>query len=61
MMPAHNSVPVIGRAVEIALEQPCQDLDGSSDDTAEVLRPYEDRIHYIRRSNGGAAAAMIMD
>src|SRR5579863_4723367 len=31
--------------------------DGSTDDTAERLKKYTDRIHYFRKENGGQASA----
>ena len=32
--------------------------DGSTDNTAEVLKPYLDRIEYIEKKNGGKASAL---
>ncbi len=31
--------------------------DGSTDDTAEMIRPFNNRVRYFRQSNGGPAAA----
>lgn len=31
--------------------------DGSTDKTPEMLRPYQDRIRYLRKENGGQASA----
>jgi glycosyltransferase involved in cell wall biosynthesis len=63
IMPTYNRAGLVARAVESVLSQTCQDFeiivvdDGSTDDTEEVLRPYSDRIRYIRQSNRGSAAA----
>jgi glycosyltransferase involved in cell wall biosynthesis len=54
---------MIERAVVSALDQ-CREGDevivvddGSTDNTADVLQPYRDRIRYIRAENAGAGAA----
>jgi glycosyltransferase involved in cell wall biosynthesis len=63
IIPVYNRACVVARAVESVLSQTCQDFeivvvnDGSTDDTEGVLQPYRDRIHYIRQSNRGSAAA----
>jgi Glycosyl transferase family 2 len=50
-------------AVQSALDQTVPPFevvvydDGSTDGTEDVLRPYRDRIVYVRRENGGAARA----
>ncbi len=64
IMPAYNSQQVLGEAVASVLSQSYPDFeiivvdDASSDNTAEVVSGYGDRVRYIRREmNGGAAAA----
>lgn len=63
IMPTYNRARFIVRAIESVLSQTCQDFeiivvdDGSTDDTEAVLRPYVDRIRYVRQSNQGSAAA----
>ena len=59
----YNCGPWISGAVDSILAQTIDDLeivvvdDGSTDDTAQVLEPYLDRIRYIRQENQGVAAA----
>jgi glycosyltransferase involved in cell wall biosynthesis len=62
-MPAYNARAYIAEAIDSVLAQTFEDYeivvvdDGSTDDTAGVLRPYASRIHYIRQQNQGLAAA----
>ncbi len=59
----YQSAGTVAAAVESALGQTLPPFevivydDGSTDGTHEVLRPYGDRIRYLRRENAGAAAA----
>ena len=59
----YQSADSVGEAVESALGQTVPPFevvvydDGSTDGTGDALRPYGDRIHYLRRENAGAAAA----
>ena len=59
----YQSADTVGEAVESALGQTLPPFevvvydDGSTDGTADVLRPYGDRIRYLWRENAGAAAA----
>ena len=63
VIPTYNRAKVILRALETAFAQTYRNLeiivvdDGSTDDTAAVLAPYWERIHYIHQSNQGASSA----
>lgn len=65
IIPTYNYGSFIREAVESALNQthPPHEVividDGSTDDTAEVLRPYWDagRIHYHQQKNAGLSAS----
>lgn len=63
VIPTFNRAAEIGAAVESVLAQtltPHEVMvidDGSTDCTAEVLRPLMGRIRYIRKANGGASSA----
>jgi glycosyltransferase involved in cell wall biosynthesis len=60
---AYQAADVIGDALASALEQTSRPHevivcdDGSTDDTAAVLRPYLDRVQLIRQENRGGSAA----
>ncbi len=63
VIPSYNSALVIGQTVESALAQTHRSLevivvdDGSTDDTERAVRPYRDRIVYLRQENQGLAGA----
>jgi glycosyltransferase involved in cell wall biosynthesis len=63
VIPTYNYGRFVTEAVESALAQTYRPMevivvdDGSTDDTAERLRPYMDRIRYIRQENRGLSAA----
>jgi glycosyltransferase involved in cell wall biosynthesis len=63
VIPTYNRGPLIARAIESVLGQtrPPDEIvvvdDGSADDTAERVRPYLDRIRYVRQANAGSSAA----
>jgi glycosyltransferase involved in cell wall biosynthesis len=63
VIPAYNSARWIVQTVESVLAQTYRPVevivvnDGSTDDTAEVLAPWMDRIRYVRQANGGVACA----
>jgi glycosyltransferase involved in cell wall biosynthesis len=63
VIPTFNRARMVVNAVESALQQTCPPLeiivvdDGSTDDTAERLGPYRDRIQYVYQPNRGASAA----
>jgi glycosyltransferase involved in cell wall biosynthesis len=63
VIPTYNRARLIGHAIQSALDQtyPAIEVvvadDGSMDDTADVARAYGARVRYLRRPNGGVAAA----
>jgi glycosyltransferase involved in cell wall biosynthesis len=63
IIPTYNCSRFVTEAVDSVLAQtlpPAEVIvvdDGSSDDTESVLRPYADRIRYIRKENGGVSTA----
>ena len=63
IIPAFNAETVVGRAVASALTQTHAPLeiivvdDGSSDDIAGALRPFESRVQLLRKPNGGPGSA----
>jgi glycosyltransferase involved in cell wall biosynthesis len=65
LVTAYNYGRYLGRALDSVLAQDYQTDalevivvdDGSTDDTPEVVRPYLDRIRYVRKENGGVVSA----
>jgi glycosyltransferase involved in cell wall biosynthesis len=63
IIPTFNRADLVPGAVESVLVQTHRNFevivvdDGSTDGTADALRPYLDRIRYIRQVNRGLAAA----
>ena len=63
IIPTYNYGRFIGEAVDSALAQTRAPLevivvdDGSTDDTAEVLAAYSDRVRVLRQKNSGVAMA----
>ncbi len=63
IIPAYNAVQCIGRAINSVLGQSYSDReiividDGSTDNTAKVVRQYGDKVHYIHQENAGAGVA----
>ncbi len=63
IVPAYNAARFVAEAVESILNQTLAPMeivvvnDGSTDDTEAILRPYRERIHYIRQQNRGLPAA----
>jgi glycosyltransferase involved in cell wall biosynthesis len=63
IIPTYHGARYIAQTVDSALTQTYSHRevivvdDGSPDDTALVLKPYEGRIRYIRKTNGGPASA----
>ena len=63
IIPAYNCAPYLPSAVESALGQTYSRVevvvvnDGSPDDTDTVIKPYLERIQYIKQENRGLSAA----
>lgn len=63
IVPVYNGERYIKEALDSALNQSVKPFevlvidDGSTDTTAVIAKQYGERIRYIRRNNGGAAAA----
>src|SRR5438128_10290292 len=64
IMPAFNAERHIGDSIQSVLDQTLADWelivvdDGSTDHTATVVGRFNDsRVHYVKRENGGQAAA----
>jgi glycosyltransferase involved in cell wall biosynthesis len=63
IIPTYNCAHYLEQAIESAINQTYRDLeiivmdDGSTDDTAQVVRKYEADIRYIRQDNRGLPAA----
>jgi glycosyltransferase involved in cell wall biosynthesis len=63
IIPTYNRAQLLPRAVKSAVENSshCDEIividDGSTDNTAEVLQPFLDRIRYIKTENYGAGVA----
>jgi glycosyltransferase involved in cell wall biosynthesis len=63
IIPTFNRSKLVINAIQSVLCQTYQDYeiivvdDGSTDDTAEALKPYMDRIRYVYQTNLGASAA----
>ena len=62
VIPAYNAERFIGEAINSVLEQTYRDFevivvdDGSADETAEVVKAY-DEVRYLYKENGGTASA----
>jgi len=65
VMSVWNGSPYLREALDSVLMQPHQPLDviavndGSTDDTADILRGYGDRIRVITQTNQGQAAGLV--
>ena len=63
VIPAYNAELYIGAALESVLGQTHEPMevividDGSTDATADRVRAYGSRVHYMRQPNGGVGAA----
>ncbi len=63
IIPTYNRADKVVRAVKSVLAQTWQDYeivvidDGSTDNTADALKPFEQQIRYFYTPNGGVAAA----
>src|SRR5437763_13803279 len=63
VIPSYNMAPFVSSTIESVLTQESSDVevivvdDGSQDNTAEVVKPYLDRIVYQYQPNRGVAEA----
>ncbi|PSQ95843.1 MAG: glycosyl transferase family 2 [Bacteroidetes bacterium SW_9_63_38] len=63
IIPAYNAAAFLPRAVESVLDQTYSNVevividDGSTDETPQVMEPYDDPVRYLQKENGGAASA----
>jgi len=63
---AYNKASLTVKTVESVLNQTYKNIeiivvdDGSTDNTRQLLIPYQDRIRYIHKKNGGACSARNM-
>ena len=63
IIPAYNRSHLTVRTVESVLRQTYGHVeiivvdDGSTDNTPQAMKPYESRVRYIRKPNGGASSA----
>lgn len=63
IVPVYNGSKYIKTAIESIFEQTYSNYevivvdDGSTDNTREILKPYEDRIYYLYQANEGSASA----
>jgi glycosyltransferase involved in cell wall biosynthesis len=62
VIPAYNAAGFIRRTIDSVLAQTYRDYelivvdDGSTDDTAEIVKSYGDRVRYIYQDNAGGGA-----
>ncbi|VAV83882.1 hypothetical protein MNBD_DELTA01-141, partial [hydrothermal vent metagenome] len=63
IIPTYNRAGYLLEAIESVLGQTCTGIeiivvdDGSTDETRERLKPYQDKIQYVYIENGGPARA----
>lgn len=63
IIPSYNAAPTIVDAVESVLSQTWPEVecllidDGSTDNTEDLLKPYLNKVRYIKKKNGGFASA----
>ncbi|UCD33432.1 MAG: glycosyltransferase family 2 protein [Desulfobacterales bacterium] len=63
IIPTFNRAKIVPKAIDSALQQTYRDYeiivvdDGSTDNTKAVLEPYDDKIEYRYKDNGGISSA----
>jgi len=63
IIPSYNCERYVSEAIESALAQTYKNIeiivvdDGSTDNTESAVKPYVNRVQYIKKSNGGPASA----
>jgi len=63
IIPSYNAAPVICRAIDSVLAQTYSDYeiivvdDGSTDNTAEIIKKYGDKVRYLYQNSAGAGVA----
>ncbi len=63
VIPAYNKAELTVKSVESVLKQTYKNIelivvdDGSTDNTAQLLKPYTDKIKYVYKKNSGACSA----
>lgn len=64
VIPTYNRASLVSEAIRSALDQTyelCEVIvvdDGSTDNTAEVVKAFGDRVRYVAKPNGGVESAM---
>lgn len=64
VIPVYNMASYVGEAISSALDQSFNDLevivvdDGSTDETPDIARSFDDRVRYLRLEHSGVANAM---
>ena len=64
VIPVYNGEKYIKYAIDSALAQTYENLeiivvnDGSTDNTDAIVRSYGDKVHYIKKKNGGVSSAL---
>ena len=63
VIPSYNRAYIVGQAIESVLRQTYSNVevvvidDGSTDDTASVVKAFDERVRYIYQPNAGIAVA----
>ncbi len=63
IIPSYNSAAYLAEAIDSAFKQTFKNIeiividDGSSDNTADIIKPYLNRIQYYKKQNAGPASA----
>ncbi len=63
IIPSYNCARYVGQAIDSVLAQTYKNIeiivvdDGSKDETEKAVKPYVNRVTYIKKQNGGPASA----